>query len=139
MYNIFRGCNNLMSLDISSFKINTNQINGMFEDCFSLSKIAVPCGLKATIALPAQDGKIWTTPDGTEINELPKGLETSIEIVRQENFGRKRIYGGRKRYAHFRSMAIACKADGSRPCYERTGSYKRQQQQSGCLHGLCQV
>ena len=87
MYNIFRGCNNLMSLDISSFKINTNQINGMFEDCFSLSKIAVPCGLKATIALPAQDGKIWTTPDGTEINELPKGLETSIEIVRQEKVG----------------------------------------------------
>ncbi|MCI8527858.1 MAG: BspA family leucine-rich repeat surface protein [Lachnospiraceae bacterium] len=86
MEEMFSGCSSLENLNLSNFTIkNGTETNSMLDGCINLSTIIAPSGhMGNSIALPSAIDYIWRLPDGTEVTEVPKGLETAVEITRRE-------------------------------------------------------
>ncbi|MBD5502473.1 MAG: BspA family leucine-rich repeat surface protein [Lachnospiraceae bacterium] len=82
---MFYCCKSLTSLDLSSFEAGkVTRMSDMLLGCSDLNRIKTPCHVTQPVILLIEGNKFWYQPDGTEITELPKGLDASIEIVKRE-------------------------------------------------------
>ena len=82
---MFFCCSNLTDLDLSSF--DTSKVTDMLRlvlGCSNLNKIKTPYNVTQSVMLPVKDNRLWYQPDGTEITELPKYLDASMEIIKRE-------------------------------------------------------
>jgi len=76
---MFEYCTSLTELDLSNFILSSETEAGdLLSDCSSLVKINAPAHTAQSVSLPSGEGIAWYLPDGTEVTELPQGLETSI-------------------------------------------------------------
>ncbi len=88
MGGMFGECHNLMSLDLSSFNIgNVTYMDNILVECSKLTEINAPYNVLSSITLPPDPDNAarWFLPDGTEITELPQGLDHSVLLVRRIN------------------------------------------------------
>ncbi|MBD5507557.1 MAG: BspA family leucine-rich repeat surface protein [Lachnospiraceae bacterium] len=87
---MFLKCKNLQEIDLSNFDMSKVYMTlFMFKDCDQLSMIKTPCNYQGKESEPAKLPKknetdIWYQPDGTQITELPAGLDYSITITRNK-------------------------------------------------------
>lgn len=89
MFWMFDGCSSLESLDLSNFDLSSidtgktfDSACEMFTGCSNLTLVNSPCNLTSIIVLPAIMGTTWHLPDGTEVTELPQGLDYSVTLTR---------------------------------------------------------
>lgn len=86
MADMFGYCEKLQSIDLSGFDTSkVTNASGMFTGCIGLTTIYTPRNLEKSVELPnAEDKDIWYQPDGTKITVLPKNLDYSIIIRKNE-------------------------------------------------------
>ena len=70
-------------MDVSGFNAsNATDMEYIFEGCDNLTTLHSPYNVSATAVLPGVMGTTWHLPDGTEVTELPKGLDYSVTLTR---------------------------------------------------------
>ena len=83
---MFCGCNKLTELNLSSFDLaKAARIESMFELCKALNVIYTPMNLNQVVELPRmEEGDIWYDIDGNTYTELPRNLDHSIALTKNE-------------------------------------------------------
>ncbi len=80
---MFRGCSGLTNLDISGFDTsNVTDMSEVLSGCNSLTTVHSPRNVATIATLPSVPGTSWHLPDGTEVTELPQGLDYSVTLTR---------------------------------------------------------
>ena len=81
MNGMFSDCQSLTNLDLSSFDTkNVTKMSYVFFRCKGLTTINTPCNVNAVVPLPCERDDVWYRSDGTEVTELPQGLDHSIVL-----------------------------------------------------------
>ena len=80
---MFGGCNGLTNLDMSGFDTsNVTDMSEVLSGCNSLTTVHSPRNVATIATLPSVLGTTWHLPDGTEVTELPQGLDYSVTLTR---------------------------------------------------------
>lgn len=81
MKGMFSDCENLTKLDISSFDLqNLSSSSHFIYNCTALELIYSPYNVNCSIPLPGSKNDIWYRSDGTQVTELPQGLDHSVAL-----------------------------------------------------------
>ena len=80
---MFDGCSSLTNLDMSGFDMsNVTDMSEVLSGCNSLTTVHSPRNVATIATLPSVLGTSWHLPDGTEVTELPQGLDYSVTLTR---------------------------------------------------------
>lgn len=84
MYWMFQNCSSLKNLDLSGFDFScvADGLEDMFSGCRNLTLLESPRNINCSVLTPAVRGTSWHLPDGTEVTELPQGLDYSVTLTR---------------------------------------------------------
>ena len=80
---MFDKCSSLTNLDMSGFDMsNVTDMSEVLSGCNSLTTVHSPRNVATIATLPSVLGTSWHLPDGTEVTELPQGLDYSVTLTR---------------------------------------------------------
>ena len=80
---MFGGCSSVTQLDMSGFDTsNVTDMSEVLSGCNSLTTVHSPRNVATIATLPSVLGTTWHLPDGTEVTELPQGLDYSVTLTR---------------------------------------------------------
>ena len=83
MSGMFFECSSLTNLDMSGFDTsNVTDMSEVLSGCNSLTTVHSPRNVAVIATLPCVLGTTWHLPDGTEVTELPQGLDYSVTLTR---------------------------------------------------------